>query len=81
MRDIYRSAGERIGQLRSSKDFTRAELAEMIGISVKFLYEIEAGKKGFSADVLYRLAWALGAGCDYILMGKEILVLDDGIRI
>lgn len=36
----------------------------------KFLYEIESGQKGFSADTLYRLAEALETNADYILYGE-----------
>lgn len=39
-------------------------------ISPKFLYEIESGQKGFSADTLYRLAEALETNADYILYGE-----------
>lgn len=32
------------------------EFAELVDISPKFLYEVETGLKGFSADTLYRIA-------------------------
>ena len=44
--------------------------------SPKFLYEIEAGKKGFSSKVLYRLAKALNVSCDFILEGREWEISD-----
>ena len=43
----------------------------MVNISSKFLYEIEIGTKGFSADTLYKLAEALGTNADYILQGEN----------
>lgn len=70
MKKIYYEAGNRIRSLREEKHYTREYLAEMADISSKFLYEIESGLKGFSADTLYKLAWALEANTDYILFGE-----------
>lgn len=66
-----RNIGERIRELRELQHYTREGLAEKVDISAKFLYEIEVGKKGFSADTLGRLAQALSTSCDYILFGEE----------
>lgn len=66
---LYSDAGIRIQKLRDQRGYTRESLAELADISNKFLYEIETGKKGFSAIVLYRLAEALDVTCDYILTG------------
>ena len=54
--------GKRIRELRKQQNSTREGLAEKAGISAKFLYEIETGKKGFSIDIL---------GCDYIVFGEK----------
>lgn len=62
--------GYRIRTLRELHNYTREELAEKADISAKFLYEIEFGKKGFSADTLCRLSQALSASCDYIMLGS-----------
>ena len=70
MKEIYYNAGIRIRDLREQNHYTREKLSEMADISPKFLYEIESGQKGFSADTLYRLAQALGTNADYILYGK-----------
>ena len=59
--------GERIAYLRVVNHYTREALAEMVGITPKFLYDIETGKKGFSANTLYKIAKALGVSCDYII--------------
>lgn len=69
-KEIYYNAGIRIRDLREQNHYTREKLSEMADISPKFLYEIESGQKGFSADTLYRLAQALGTNADYILYGK-----------
>lgn len=69
--DFYQEAGKRIYELRKIKGYSRDKLATKAGLSTKFLYEIEMGKKGFTADVLYRLAKALEVKCDYILAGSS----------
>lgn len=63
--------GQRIKLLRETNNYTREVFAEKIEISPKFLYEIEKGKKGFSADVLCRIASALSVSCDYIMYGED----------
>ena len=71
MMTVYKEAGERILLIRVMRGYTREGLAEMASISPKFLYEIETGRKGFSAIVLYNLCKALKVDCDYILTGRE----------
>lgn len=71
MKRVYYNAGIRIRDLREKRHFTREQLAEKINISSKFLYEIEIGTKGFSADTLYKLAEALDVNTDYILKGEN----------
>lgn len=65
------SIGERIRELREVQNYTREAFAEKVDISAKFLYEIETGKKGFSADTLSRIAKALSVSCDYIMFGED----------
>lgn len=62
---IYKNAGRQILELRQELGYTRKELAEAVGITEKFLYEIEYGRKGFSALNLYYISCALqvDAGC------------------
>ncbi|MCI8372679.1 MAG: helix-turn-helix transcriptional regulator [Lachnospiraceae bacterium] len=71
MTDLYKKAGERILLTRNMRGYTRESLAELAGISDKFLYEVENGKRGFSAIVLYSLSKALDVSNDYILTGKD----------
>lgn len=52
---LYKEAGERILLVRIMRGYTRETLAERAAISPKFLYEIETGRKGFSAAVLFNL--------------------------
>ena len=67
----YKDIGQRIRSLREANCYTRDAFAEKIDISAKFLYEIEMGKKGFSADILCRISRALLVSCDYIMLGEE----------
>ncbi len=68
---IYVKMGERISMIRVSRGLSREELAERAGISSKFLYEIESGKKGFSALTLYGLCMALDVPGRYLMTGEE----------
>lgn len=63
--------GQRIRQLRQSGDYTQAEFAEAVDISINFLSEIENGKKGLSQERLARISQQLQTSCDYILFGKK----------
>lgn len=67
----YKEAGLRIMLLRDKHCFTRKELSQRSGMSSKFIYEIETGRKGFSARTLLRLSEIFGVSCDYILTGDE----------
>lgn len=69
MIDVH--VGERIRELREIQNYTREGFAEKVDISAKFLYEIETGKKGFSAETLSRISVALSVSCDYIMFGEN----------
>lgn len=69
---LCKAAGERICSVRKARGMTREALADKSGISGKFLYEIELGKKRFSAEILCRIATALDVSCDYIMSGKLV---------
>ena len=70
MNSFYDKAGLRIRELREVNRYTREQFSEIVGISPKFLYEIETGQKGFSADTLYRISRGLSVSCEYILSGE-----------
>ena len=67
----HKEIGERIRGLRKINNLTREEVAEKAEISSKFLYEIEMGRKGLSADTLLKIARTLSCSCDYILTGEN----------
>ena len=68
---LNKEVGERIKYLREVNGYTREVFADKIGISSKFLYEIETGRKGFSASTLLKISKALSVSCDYILCGHQ----------
>ena len=65
--------------LRSDRGYTREQLSELADISEKFLYEIETGKKGFSAMTLLNLSKALEVSLDYIMTGTGSRKYEDEI--
>lgn len=71
--------GLRIMQLRLDRGYSRECLAELAGISAKFLFEIERNQKGFSATTLVNLAAALDVSTDYIMTGHGSTKFDEGI--
>ena len=75
----YMHSSEKIKGLRIHQGYTVEQLAEEANISTKFLYEIEAGRKGFSANVLYKISKALNVSCDYILNDSNQQTVPDFI--
>ncbi len=65
------SIGKRVRRQRESMSLTRDQYAERIEISPQFLAEIENGKKGMSAETLYKICASSGGSADYILFGKQ----------
>ena len=53
-------------------NYTREGMAEMVEICCpSFCMKSEMGKKGFSSDVLCKIARTLTVSCDYIMYGEE----------
>lgn len=80
MNSFYYNIGGRIRSLRELNRYTREKFAEIVDISPKFLYEIETGQKGFSADTLHRIAKGLSVSCEYILSGEPSNSIDGEIQ-
>jgi transcriptional regulator with XRE-family HTH domain len=72
MKQLESTLGSRISQLRERRGWTQKQLAERSSISVTFLSEVENDKpKSVGAEVLIRLASALGASLDYLMTGAS----------
>lgn len=59
MSDIKKLLGKKIKQIRKNRAMTQEQLAEMIGIEVPSLSNIETGKFAPSTDTLQKLGKAL----------------------
>ena len=59
--------GERLKESRLQKRLTQSELAQLAGIGIVYLSEIERGIKSPSLSVFIKLLNALGASADYVL--------------
>lgn len=62
--------GKRVRRTRTQMQLTRERFAEQVGISPQFLAEIENGKKGMSADTLFKICNSFDLSADYILLGR-----------
>ncbi len=63
--------GKRIRTQREALHMTRAQLAARLGVSGKFVADIEYGDKGMSIQTLYRLTQILNLSADFILAGDR----------
>lgn len=61
--------GERIRRRREELQLTREQMAELVGVSTKFLRDVEYGSKGISLKKFTRLIQVLDASADYLLLG------------
>ena len=71
MNNFNKELGLRICKLREHRKLTREKLGELSNISDRFIYDIETGQKGMSAETLYKLSQALNVTSDYLLFGLE----------
>lgn len=61
--------GERLRQLRQAQRLNQRTLAARVGIDFTYLSKIESGRMDPpSADTIVKLAWALGANPDELLL-------------
>jgi len=63
--------GSRIRKFREEGMMTQEQLAEALGVSVKFVRDIETGAKGMSLKTLDRLSKCLMVSTDSILYGSD----------
>lgn len=54
--DALRVIGQRIRSLRTEQNLSQAQLADSLGISARYLGEVEAGRRNMSFGILYALA-------------------------
>jgi transcriptional regulator with XRE-family HTH domain len=71
MDELNKRIGGHIRKRRDALGLTREGLAEKADISDGFLYEIEIGKKGLSANKMVGIAGALGVTVDFLVSGRN----------
>lgn len=71
MNDFNKKLGLKIKKLRERRKLTREKLGEAAEISDRFIYDVETGQKGISAETLYKLSRALNVTSDYLLFEAE----------
>jgi transcriptional regulator with XRE-family HTH domain len=67
------AVGKRLRRHREKLGLSREQFAEQINISPQFLAEIENGKKGMSAETLYKICENHEDIVEYLLMGRQSL--------
>ena len=63
--------GGRIKIQRKSMQISQEVLAELVGVSPHYIYEIERGMKAMSIETLAGISKALCVSTDYILFGSD----------
>ena len=63
--------GERIKKQRKLNGYSREKLAELVGITPRFCYDLELGLKNMSVNTLLKLSDSLHVSVDYLLFGSH----------
>ena len=66
----FEQVGKRLRRIRTQMALTREQFAEQVEISPQFLAELENGKKGMSAETLFKICNRFDLSADYILLGQ-----------
>jgi len=74
---IIMDVGKRIKELRKEQQLTQQQLAEKVGITYVQIGRYETGKSNASADVLQKVAGALGTTTDFLMSGGNAEQLTD----
>ena len=69
-KELNAAIGGRIRAYRESLGKNREVFSEMVGLSPQFLAEAENGKKGLSAESIYKICMNCEMSADYLVLGK-----------
>lgn len=69
-KELNEAIGGRIRAYRESLGMNREAFSEQIGLSPQFLAEAENGKKGLSAESIYKICSKCEMSADYLVLGK-----------
>lgn len=64
----YVAVGKKIKNIRMQRKYSQQNLADMTNLSMKYISEIELGKKEGRLDIYYRIATALNVSLDEFVM-------------
>ena len=78
--DLRLILSQNIRKFRSFRNFTQADFAEKINISIPFLSDIENGKKWISPVTLVKMANALNIEA-YELLKPDTIIPDNAVNI
>jgi len=67
MADLTEILAVRVRQMRNARDWTQEELADRVGLSVRYIGQVERCKASPTVSVLGRLADALGVDAAELL--------------
>lgn len=82
MRNLKEAFGQRLKEIRKSKNYTQETLAEMIDLSPRQLIRIENGQNFPSADTIGKLSLFLGVGLDNLFdfnWNEDMMYFTSGI--
>ncbi|MBU8908179.1 helix-turn-helix domain-containing protein [Desertibacillus haloalkaliphilus] len=68
----------RIRESRKSNRLKATLIAEKLGVSLQYYYDLEKGKRNLSADIAVKLSNIFGVSTDYLLGMSDIPKCDDG---
>ncbi len=67
----YKLLGERIQEVRKTRNIKQYGLAESVGLSGPFMSQVESGKKQLSLESFIQIADALDVTADTLLVGNQ----------
>lgn len=67
---INETIGGRIRAYRESLGMSREAFSEQVGLSPQFLSEAETGKKGLSAESIYKICSNSDMSADFLILGR-----------
>lgn len=70
-RNFLINMGERIAIKRKEKKLTQEQMAEIVGVSLQTVSNIECGKKSTRPENIAKICVALNATADYIILGQK----------
>ena len=80
MRDLSEIVAIRVRQVRNARGWTQEDLSDKVGLSVRYIGQIERNQASPSVRVLGRLSQALGVAPAELLTGEPLPARHRGRR-